>query len=389
MRSHSMLSGEKKLIRGPQSSPRLASRSLFLAPRSSPRAFTLVELLVVIAIIGILVALLLPAIQAAREAARRSQCANNLKQITLALLNFHDTSKQFPQGAYTAAQPDPTDPNWKNDEEDGLGWATKTLPYIEEQAIYDQLVHNGISNYDGNPWKPGIFKAAYAAGKHPLPGGDTVLPAFLCPTSDLPAKVPGGSWFGSTAAADPITTGYGTSSYKASRGYCDLGMFLRKSESLALGSCSDIDLNGDGILETVSKEPVTRIRIQDVLDGTSKTIAVGEAAYHPGKLTKPLIPAFPVWIGTVTEDGAILFKTFQPINCNIGGVKSFPLSEGEYNRIPGDDPKGKDDCTFSWHVNGAFFGFVDGSVHFLNEDLDLRTFALLGDRMDGEVTPIF
>ena len=85
----------------------------------SQQAFTLVELLVVIAIIGILVALLLPAVQAAREAARRAQCTNNLKQITLALLSFHDANKKFPRGTYT-------NPDKKNaNAEDGLGWATK------------------------------------------------------------------------------------------------------------------------------------------------------------------------------------------------------------------------------------------------------------------------
>src|SRR5215213_4999982 len=88
--------------------------------------FTLVELLVVIAIIGVLVALLLPAVQAAREAARRTTCTNNLKQITLALLNYHDARGQFPLGAYSAVEED------HPAEEDGLGWATQILPQLEE-----------------------------------------------------------------------------------------------------------------------------------------------------------------------------------------------------------------------------------------------------------------
>ncbi len=165
--------------------------------RAAP-GFTLVELLVVIAIIGILVALLLPAIQAAREAARRAQCQNNLKQITLGLLNYHDTRKEFPQGVYGAAPPDA---NWKDYAEDGLGWAARILPQIEEQGVYDRLVNNSIPDYagvhyQGDPWQPGVFTAAIVGGKIPIAGGDTPLQTFLCPSSGLPTTVPSGGYFG-------------------------------------------------------------------------------------------------------------------------------------------------------------------------------------------------
>src|SRR4051812_49238546 len=96
--------------------------------KEKPAGFTLVELLVVIAIIGVLVALLLPAIQSAREAARRTSCTNNLKQIALALLHYEETRGQFPLGSYTAVQED------HPAEEDGLGWATQILPQLEESA---------------------------------------------------------------------------------------------------------------------------------------------------------------------------------------------------------------------------------------------------------------
>jgi len=334
--------------------------------RTYPKGFTLVELLVVIAIIGILVALLLPAIQAAREAARRAQCQNNLKQMTLALLNFQDTQKEFPRGAYTG--------NLKSNE-DGLGWATKILPYIEEQALYDKLVHNGITSggfsYDGNPWQPGIFQIAYAGGTGMIPGGETVLTAFRCPSVDLLNRVP-------TSSSGIVlrNTGYGVSHYKASRGYCDRGMYWRQGEGFSPEVCQDIDMNGDGVLEPVTQDKMTRVRIQDVLDGTSKTIAVGEAAYVYNSDLKD----YPIWMGTAKEDGSILFKTESPINCNISGKRVFPMSADEINQMTGGD-----DCAFSWHQSGAFFGFVDGSVHFLTENMELRFFAMLGDRMDGEV----
>lgn len=96
------------------------------------KGFTLVELLVVIAIIGILIALLLPAVQAAREAARRSQCTNNLKQLGLAIHNFHDVNNVFPIG-----QPD--------DDNDNYAWGAYILPYVEQKQMYDTLVSGGAA----------------------------------------------------------------------------------------------------------------------------------------------------------------------------------------------------------------------------------------------------
>jgi prepilin-type N-terminal cleavage/methylation domain-containing protein len=335
------------------------------------RGFTLVELLVVIAIIGILVALLLPAIQAAREAARRAACTNNVKQITLALLNYHDQHGEFPRGAYTAASGGRT--------EDGLGWATKILPQIEEQAAFDLLRQNKIPGYENDPWKPHIFATAHSGKFRPIPGGATVINVFRCPSVDLPSHALAAGYYGGTSTADLPNTGYATSHYKASRGYCDRGMYWRTEEGLKTNACFDIDLNGDGVLndqDKAEKKSYTRVRVQDVLDGTSKTIAVGEAAYFADH------KSFPIWMGTYAEDGSILFKTQDVINCNIGGARSFPLTSAEMARLP--TGSGTDDCAFSWHVGGVHFGLVDGSVHFFTENMELRTFALLGDRLDGE-----
>jgi prepilin-type N-terminal cleavage/methylation domain-containing protein/prepilin-type processing-associated H-X9-DG protein len=339
--------------------------------------FTLVELLVVIAIIGILVALLLPAIQAAREAARRSSCSNNLKQMTLAMLTYHDTAKQFPRGAYTA-MPGQDRP------ENGLGWATKLLPQIEEQAIYDRIVRNTLPvsptlpNYQKDAWQPWILLAANMNGQRPFAGGDTLIAAFRCPSADLPTHAPT-----SSTGATTVHTGYAGSHYKASRGPCDRGMFWRTEEGFEPDTCTmDYDSNGDGVVnaaDELSHDRMTRVRIQDVTDGTSKTIAVGEAAYFFEA------DDFPIWMGTTEEDGAILFKTERTIGCNISAVKSFPITDEEKVQLDG----GEDDCTFSWHNGGAMFGFVDGSVQFLSDGLEVRVFALLGDRFDGETIPSY
>ncbi len=168
--------------------------------------FTLVELLVVIAIIGLLIALLLPAIQSAREAARRTSCTNNLKQIALALLNYESSAGQFPLGSYTAVQED------HPAEEDGLSWASQILPQLEEQAIYDTLKNNNIPFFKGNPWvkdyppaQKGIFSVAGASGLRPIAGGEIILSMFVCPSVDLPAIVPNGAYFGQ-APTDLINT---------------------------------------------------------------------------------------------------------------------------------------------------------------------------------------
>ncbi len=306
------------------------------------RAFTLVELLVVIAIIAMLVTLLLPAVQAAREAARTIQCKNNLKQMGLALLNYHDALNEYPLGVYGG-----------NDEfpgpaEEGYGWATKLLPFMEEQAIYDLIAVNYISGDSTSPWEipDMVSRSRSSVPNGVIPGGGTEIAVFKCPSSPLPAHAPAGS-----AAA-----GYATSDYKACNGFADRGMFFHISDGLnALGG------------------PYRDVAIRKIEDGTSKTIALGESAYVPA------LNNWPVWIGGVGSDESTLFKTHPPsvINCSIG-PKVFR------GRVIDDD------CAFGWHSgDGAQFVFADGSVHFLSKAIEWITYQNLGDRSDGMVLGSF
>ena len=148
--------------------------------------FTLVELLVVIAIIGILVGLLLPAVQAAREAARRMQCGNNLKQMGLALHNYESGFKKLPPAAY-GANPLKGEPSGEDD--DGFGWMVSILPYIEQQSLYDTIRPNGHFGVLGNETIRAIVYPEIPAGQV-FRGGDQIVSTYRCPSSALPDRVP-------------------------------------------------------------------------------------------------------------------------------------------------------------------------------------------------------
>ena len=324
--------------------------------------FTLVELLVVIAIIGVLVSLLLPAVNSARESARRIQCANNLKQIGLGLVNFHGTNNAFPQGLYA----DPDEDGFFT--EVGLGWATKILPFIEEQAVYEQIRNSpNVIPAITDAWAPGTIAHAFGAMML-VPGGDAQIASFLCPSVSLPPFVPDYNFGGQQLSG--VNTGYATAHYKGSRGWCDRGIFSRPEELSRSDECFR-DVNGQRI--PVIRKATSRfaVRIRDIKDGTSKTITVAESGYYDGSVLE-----WPVWIGASGEDESILFKTEEryPINCNTNG-RTFP---------PPDGIEVEDDCALGWHTGGAQFAFADGSVHFLSETLDVNIYEKLGDRADRQ-----
>ena len=169
-----------------------------------------------------------------------------------------------------------------------------------------------------------------------------MLSVFRCPTSVLPSnRVP----------LFPDANGYATSDYKASTGLGDSGLFYKTYDGERAG--------------------YSRVRVADVTDGLSNTIAFGESAYYLGTSN------WPIWLGASGSDEAALFKTdpMAPINCGIV-VKSI---DNFYTAID-------DDCAYSWHYGGALFSFADGSVHWLSDDIDPETYYNLGTKNDGKLT---
>jgi prepilin-type N-terminal cleavage/methylation domain-containing protein len=304
-------------------------------PLAKRRAFTLIELLVVIAIIGVMVGLLLPAVQAAREAARRMSCSNNLKQIGLALHNYHDSHSTLPPGWMQAAAPDV---------DGGFGerWAWKVfvLPHVEQAAVYDSLNVND--------------------GRQPIPLADdrraqAVLSVYLCPSD------PGGNL--NESYPDPNGNFYPKSNYP--------GVHGRGEEvSTNIGG-------GNGLFAKAS-----RIRFADITDGTSHTFAVGERdAKSPGQgifgsLGDPFRHAA-IWIRAMPRPGSIT-PTTQHGRSVTGICTDIPgstrLLNGASSRAFG-----------SAHPGGAQFLTADGAVRFVNESIYPITYGRLADRRDGQV----
>ena len=312
--------------------------------------FTLIELLVVIAIIAILIALLLPAVQQAREAARRSQCKNNLKQIGLALHNYESTHAILPPGMYS----DVDDNNGCDD--DGFGWAYMILPYIDQAPLFNKMesyldtvaLPNG-SRFCG-------LKGHYSVAGGPIPGGDTVLTVYRCPSSTLPNIVPANFVVpGDTQALPPeedAMIGYAITDYKGNGGG---------------------PIDGSGMLSKQA-ENVGGRRFRDITDGLSNTCFVAESSYVTtddvaGSGSE--VEDWPTWIGGIDVDEAIRYEgePEDPINGRVG--------------INNMVSAASDDCAFSFHIGGAQFLFGDGSVRFLTENIDLGTYGNLHSINDG------
>lgn len=294
----------------------------------SRRGFTLVELLVVIAIIGILVGLLLPAVQAAREAARRMQCSNNLKQHGLALLNYESTYKRFPIG-FTDAM-DGNGPL----RDGGWSWMCAILPYIEQNSLY------GTLDLKLHPFGTGSNAANIAACAVPLT-------AFRCPSDIAPLTKASNSANANGTAALAIT------SYCGVLGSFD-GQWCQRS-----GTTNVVGVRNHGLLVVNSSR-----RIGEVTDGTSNVFAVGEVSYRVLNAAGDGSDRQYI-LGNVTTAGG-------PNCSNNGANNNGPHLHLRATRHKLNGPLAtgtKHKAFHSYHTGGGQFAFVDGSIHFISDSI--------------------
>ncbi|MGI9457805.1 MAG: DUF1559 domain-containing protein [Aeoliella sp.] len=300
--------------------------------RIAPGGFTLVELLVVIAIIGILLGLLLPAVQAAREASRRSQCKNNLKQIGLALQNYHGHFGQFPSGAHlhdTQMQP-------------SISWRVMILPLIDQVAMYEEikpLANGGASNWEASK---------------------RIVDGYICPSTE-----------------QPVSNG----AFEIPSNYAGVSGAFRGEElvDLETNSCGDIYTNGIFY-------PTSRTRIAKITDGTSHTLAVGERLYNFRHWMD----------GAARLGSSPTLRASRLICVGASKNIRFPINAdpNEFGYFRGDNqaPDGADksillnDLYFSSeHPGGAQFVFADGSIQFLKEDMDFTIYQDLATKAGDEI----
>jgi prepilin-type N-terminal cleavage/methylation domain-containing protein/prepilin-type processing-associated H-X9-DG protein len=319
------------------------------------RAFTLVELLVVIAIIGVLMGLLLPAVQKTREAANRIKCKNNLRQIGLALHNYHDRAGVLPSGYVSKLGPNgPAD-----DRGPGWGWATFILPELEQDSLYRQirleLDITHPANADARVQNLTIFRCPSDEIVDPF-----VVDARNDPTPDY---------------STPLMDANGNAVYVAHGNY--VGIFGNP----------EITVDPGFILNTPARNIAHRgvfyrnskVRITDVTDGTSSTLCVGERSSNLAKCT---------WTGAVTG-GQVPPRIPDVYNFGPEGAPVLVLGHtGDASDAPPhtpNSPVNHVDDFWSKHVQGVNFLFVDGSVRNIGNNINPRDWWALGTRAGGEV----
>jgi len=335
------------------------------------KGFTLIELLVVIAIIAILVALLLPAVQQAREAARRSSCKNNLKQIGLAMHNYHDTFRVFPPGYvgdyghFSITGNGATEhPKGPDNNKGQWNWTAMIAPMMEQAAAYDVLNVNGrhagqALNGGANNW--GATQVVF----------QTPVPAFRCPSDAGPDN--------DTGLRRPFSDS-GTRRRVAVMNYIAVNRGANSNVVRAKKNQSN------GVFYVDSK-----VRIRDITDGLSNTLLVGERAWDrtivdpsTGQTRTANNRAGTLWVTRSSDTGNNQCNACgytDSLGVTYDGVNSNNLfnTSGTFQ-----NNRGRSSFS-SLHSGGAQFVLGDGSVRFISENLATSTLNRLGNKSDGNV----
>lgn len=305
--------------------------------RRRRRGFTIIELLVVIAIIAILIALLLPAVQQAREAARRSSCKNNLKQLALAIHNYESSFRILPPGYIHKFGPAGSQQQANHA---GLAWGAMLLPQLEQTALYDQF------NAEVPVWDV-----------RNLTPRETHLPVFLCPSDPYSAD----AYVVRDENSSPVER-YAAGTYAANWGPSDATVNL-----------DDTPLRSRGVFYRNSNT-----RVRDISDGLSNTLALGERTNGP-------IP------GGATGGGHAVFETAW--SAAVRDIDDLPDDHGHMvlfeTQFRPNQPGGDDKGLSAPHVGMAQFALCDGSVRAISENIDATLYDSLGTRSGGEVVGEF
>ncbi len=331
--------------------------------------FTLIELLVVIAIIAILIALLLPAVQQAREAARRTQCRNNLKQIVLAIHNYHDAYDVFPPGVV------PESPGHFR----GASWITRLLPYLDQTS---KIVYEGtdwVMHY-GNPNRNWNFMNSLRTE------------TLLCPSSPLDTTYSQDTNSATQALGAPQKITYQLTNYVGIAGSYlrgrDMRCCPRPTRWTGWGRS-----NYNGIIVSIDDRNPDPVRIKDVRDGTTNTFCVGEqsdywkapqanGSYQLKDVRACKYDGGPWTCGAGGSAGWWMNVTVvrYPINSNIAGYWSGVRPRGYGHEAPWL----RHTIIRSAHAGGAHLALTDGSVRFVSESINFTVMTRLCDRADGQ-----
>ncbi|SFJ18390.1 DUF1559 domain-containing protein [Planctomicrobium piriforme] len=335
--------------------------------QTSPKrisAFTLIELLVVIAIIAILIALLLPAVQQAREAARRSQCKNNLKQIGLALHNYHETSGVLPPGVCGQVNHVTESDSYLGN---APGWFQFVLPMMDQTNLYNQMSAQ-------------MSRTGSAGNAATYPGRMTIVPTFVCPSDANGRKVCrfGTVWYESHGFCGNYAACSGSKYFTPPANVTD-NVSTREDETDAADNNMQ---RRNGMFYSLSST-----RFSDVLDGLSNTVMLGELLVMPdvgaGATTTDLRGAY--YFG---RRASSLWSTREAPNSLVGDriTSCIDAAMTPCNGVGADNML---ISTRSRHTGGAHVAMGDGAVRFISNSIDRPTFQFLGSRAGNEVVGEF